>query len=74
MKTLIAALALTATIAGVGNAYAWDQQATGAEMDYQLSREVAVPSAYASARSPRHIVTAPSVTAPSQEDFQLEGR
>ena len=73
MKTLITALALTATIAGVSNAYAWDQQATGAEMDYQLSREVAVPSAYASAGSPRHVVKAPS-QATSQEDFQLEGR
>jgi hypothetical protein len=69
MKTLITALALTTMIAGVNSAYAWDQQATGAEMDYQLSREVAVPSAYASAGTPRHVVTAPS-----QEDFQLEGR
>ena len=73
MKTLIAALALTTMIAGgVSSAYAFDQQATGAEMDYQLSREVAVPSAYASAGNPRHVVTAPSQT--SQEDFQLEGR
>jgi len=77
MKTLLTALALTATIAGVGNAYAWDQQATGAEMDYQLSRHVAVPSAYASAGNPRHVVTTPRQApnrAPSQEDFQLEGR
>jgi hypothetical protein len=70
MKTLIAALALTTMVAGVSNAYAWDQQATGAEMDYQLSREVATPSAYASARAEHR---AP-IAAPSQEDFQLEGR
>lgn len=72
MKTLIAALALTTMIGGVSSAYAFDQQATGAEMDYQLSREVAVPSAYASAGTPRHVIASPSQT--SQEDFQLEGR
>ena len=67
MKSLITALTMTVLIAGVGAANAADRQATGAEMDYALSQEVAAPSAHASARIQQRPVQA-------QEDFQLEGR
>jgi hypothetical protein len=74
MKTLITALAMTVLVAGIGAANAADQQATGAEMDYQLSKEVAGSPAYASAREPGHIVTGKIVAVPLQDDFQLQGR
>jgi hypothetical protein len=50
----MAAAAVGAVLAGTPAAYAWDQQATGAEMDYSLSREVAgqgytYPGAFAQA-------------------------
>ena len=53
-KAAMAAAAVGALFAGMPAAYAWDQQATGAEMDYSLSREAAgqgyaYPSAFAQA-------------------------
>jgi hypothetical protein len=69
MKTLITALAMTALIGGVSAANAAGRQATGAELDYQLSQEVAGNGAYASARTPGH-----TVVVPTQHDFQLQGR
>ena len=73
MKTLITALAATMLLGGIATANAADQQATGAERDYALSREVAGPSAfgsaYASAReSGRNVIVT------NHRDFQLEGR
>jgi hypothetical protein len=40
-QAAMAAAAVGALLAGTPAAYAWDQQATGAEMDYSLSREAA---------------------------------
>ena len=53
-NAIMAAAAMGALLAGTPAAYAWDQQATGAAMDYSLSREVAgqgfdYPSAFAQA-------------------------
>ncbi|HEX4556761.1 MAG TPA: hypothetical protein VH249_22410 [Xanthobacteraceae bacterium] len=54
-NAVMAAAAMGALLAGTPAAYAWDQQATGAQMDYSLSREVAAgqgfdyPSAFAQA-------------------------
>ena len=53
-NAVMAAAAVGALLVGTPAAYAWDQQATGAEMDYSLSREVAgqgygYPSAFAQA-------------------------
>jgi hypothetical protein len=51
-NAIMAAAAMGALLAGTPAAYAWDQQATGAQMDYSLSREAAghdYPSAFAQA-------------------------
>ena len=69
MKALMTALTVTALIAGVGAANARDQQATGAELDWQLSHQVATHPVYAFAPTSRH-----RGEVPSQTDFQLEGR
>jgi hypothetical protein len=65
MKTLMMAVALTASIAGATTAKAWDQQATGAEMDYELSRQATGNDggAYASARVPGRVhVRTPAIS------------
>ncbi|HEY4918502.1 MAG TPA: hypothetical protein VII40_00220 [Xanthobacteraceae bacterium] len=68
MKTLLAALSVTMLLAGVGAANA-GQQVTSTEIDNRLNHEFTMPSAYASAREPGRIVSAPSAI-----DFQLQGR
>lgn len=77
---MLAVAAMTAVMAGVNTAKAWDQQATEAQMDNELnygaygysanSRHLS--GAYASAHSPAHI-RGFGAAAP-QRDFQLEGR
>jgi len=77
----LAVAAITAVMAGATTAKAWDQQATEAQMDNELSYRATqgngysvilqYPSgAYARANSPAHIR---GIRAP-QRDFQLEGR
>jgi len=53
-NAVMAAAAMGALLAGMPAAYAWDQQATGAQMDYSLSRDAAgqgygYPAAFAQA-------------------------
>ena len=66
MKTLVSALTAVVLLAGVGGAYALDQQTTSTEIDNALSHEVASPGAYASARLPGGVV-------PAAQDFQAQG-
>jgi len=76
-KALLTAATMTALIAGVTTANAWDRQATGAEMDYALSKQAAgqdFGSAYASVRVPGHIRTHNAVVPTGGSDFQLQGR
>lgn len=75
-KMLITAAAMTALIAGVTTAQAWDQQATGAEMDYELSQKTLgnYDGAYASARVPGRIRTHHATVPSESSDFQLQGR
>jgi hypothetical protein len=40
-KALLPAIAMAALLTGLSTAKAWDQQATGAEMDYELSQQAA---------------------------------
>jgi hypothetical protein len=72
MKTIITLLAATTLIAGATSAMAFDRQATDDAMSsansVQVSRDFG--GAYASARVPGGNST---VSAPSQEDFQLVG-
>jgi len=77
MKTLITALALTTLIAGVGTANAQQQQGSNEAAGYALSQRVAVPSAYASARTRPAYASARVPTRPTTGigyDFQLQGR
>jgi hypothetical protein len=78
---MLAVAAMTTLTAGATPAKAWDQQATGAEMDSELSHTATGDYAYA----PRHRsgpyarAYAPAHTysdgvGGSQRDFQLEGR
>ena len=53
-NAIMAAAAMGALLAGTPAAYAWDQQATGAQMDYSLSREVAGRATTIPAPSRRH--------------------
>lgn len=69
MKTLATFLTVSTLIAGVTAANA-DQQATDDAVDYALSLQIAVPSAYASARP--HV--GPAYVSHTGTDFQLEGR
>jgi hypothetical protein len=77
---MLAVAAVTALTAGTTPAKAWDQQATGAEMDSELSHAAAGNYAYAPrhrsgpyarAYGPAHIY---NDVGASQRDFQLEGR
>ncbi len=69
MTALMTVLTATALIAGVSAANARGQQATGAELDWQLSHQIATRPVYAFASTPHH-----RVVVLSQRDFQLEGR
>jgi hypothetical protein len=40
-KAVLPAVAMAALLTGLTTAKAWDQQATGAEMDYELSQRAA---------------------------------
>jgi len=55
-KAVLPAIAMATLLAGLTAAKAWDQQATGAEMDYELSQRAAgaSPSAYDQAPLYRH--------------------
>lgn len=69
MKTLFTALTLTTLIAGVATANA-QQQGSNEAAGYALSLRMAVPSAYASARTP----TGHAAVSGTGYDFQLQGR
>jgi len=75
MKTIITLLTATTLIAGATNAMALDRQAT----DDALSSATSVQAsrgfggAYASAQVPGSDIRNSTVSAPSQEDFQLVG-
>ena len=54
---LLPAIAMTALVAGLPAAYAWDQQATEAQMDFELSQRAAhagYAGAHAEAPARRH--------------------
>ncbi len=53
MKGLVTALTAATLLADVSAANAGDPQATGAELDWQLSRQVATRPVYAFAPPPR---------------------
>jgi hypothetical protein len=76
MKTIITLLAAATLAAGATNAMALDRQATDDALSsvntVQASRSFG--GAYASARVPAGDIRNSTVTAPSQEDFQLVGR
>jgi hypothetical protein len=77
-KTKMAVIAAFVTVlAGVPAAYAADQQATGAEMDYQLNIEMARQGASnsgAHAQAPRSANRVQSNVSTQADDFQLDGR
>jgi hypothetical protein len=51
-KALLPAIAMAALLTGLSTAKAWDQQATGAAMDYELSQQAAGTEGRTFARSP----------------------
>jgi O-glycosyl hydrolase len=75
MKTIIALLTTTMLVAGATSAMAYDRQAT----DDALSSAASVQGshgfggAFASARAPGEARNS-TVNAPTQDDFQLDGR
>jgi hypothetical protein len=75
MKTIITLLTAATLAAGATNAMALDRQATDDALSYastvQASRGFG--GAYASAQVPGGDIRNSTVSAPSQEDFQLVG-
>ncbi len=45
MKRMFLLVAMATLLAAVTNAYAWDQQATGEQMNYQTSHGQSLPTA-----------------------------
>ncbi len=80
MKTIIALLTTTMLVAGATSASAYDRQATDDALDYATSVQAAhgFGGAFASARVPGEVgggtVRNSTVNAPTQYDFQMDGR
>ena len=75
MKTIVTLLAATMLMAGASSAMAYDQQATDDALDTAISHQVShsFGGAFASARIPGEVRNS-TVSVPSQDDFQLQGR
>lgn len=74
MKTIITLLTATALVAGASSAMAYDRQATDDALGYAISQPShGFGGAYASARIPGEARNS-TVSVPSQDDFQLQGR
>ena len=75
MKTIITLLTTTMLVAGATSAMAYDRQATDDALAYATSVQAAhgFGGAFASARAPGEVRNS-TVQAPSQYDFQLDGR
>ena len=75
MKTIIALLTTTMLVAGATSAMAYDRQATDDALDYATSVQAAhgFGGAFASARAPGEVRNS-TVNAPTQYDFQMDGR
>jgi hypothetical protein len=75
MKTIIALLTTTMLVAGATSAMAYDRQATDDALDYATSAQASYGfgGAFASARVPGEARNS-TVNAPTQYDFQMDGR
>jgi hypothetical protein len=75
MKTILTLLTTTMLVAGATSAMAFDRQATDdALSSASMQTSHGFGGAYASARVPGGDIRNSTVSAPSQEDFQLVGR
>jgi O-glycosyl hydrolase len=74
MKTIIALLTTTMLVAGATSAMAYDRQATDdALSSASVQTSHGFGGAFASARAPGEARNS-TVNAPTQDDFQLDGR
>ncbi len=75
MKTMITLLTATMLVAGASSAMANDQQATDDALGTAISHQAShgFGGAFASARIPGEVHNS-TVSVPSQDDFQLQGR